>query len=809
MRGKEFLEHHLHRYLSTSLLYCIVVTSIGTYYHFHLPVVAIILLVCLWVAGVCAFDQNKKTPIPYLILAIVAIATVLVCMNNEFQFLEQFKSYTRWLRDMDIQNEMTEVSEGISLAYTFFSILVVNIICTPFYFLTKWKATRLGLAMIGSVVGFGMIFTNYQINQSASAFFYAYLFLCLIEFSLSQKQSIHSQKSLAMTTFLSPFVLVLLILLCLLPTSDSPMEYRTLKHIWSQIREYGNQLVYDLGDLFDKRKASDFSLSFAGFSEDGTIQGGLINNDEVALSVKDISNGKLNLYLIGNVKNEFTGSGWVDSVQKDQRLSGYAEYELDLYELLNAVDESFNSFRSQNIMHARTLEVQYRKMDTNTLFYPLKVGYLDLIDGLSDFDSKTASLFLDKLPDYHAKYQVSTLELRLGSKSTDEFLMEQTRKPFEWKEIDCNQLEKNVQTYLMNTKLEQIDDLSSILKYRARKIQENYTMLPEGLPERVVTLSKELTKDAASGYEKLKRIEAYLNTYTYTTHPNQVPDGKDLIDYFLFESKEGYCTYFATTMAIMARCIGIPTRYVQGYCIPTTSSAKEYEVTGNQAHAWVEAYFEGIGWIPFEPTAGYSEYMYQAKEIYDKEKLDMTLDTSAFYEQQAQAMRDQLANDLERIEKGDSTLTRGKTYAYAATIILSIIGLAVLISVLYLSFRIRYYNLSYEKASREDKLYILLQRCLVLIQYFKFCDLENATLLMQFLSLNQVIELNSYQPLRIANHYMRLRYAEEMLSESDEIEMVEFYRALLNYAKIHTKKLNYYLLTLKLTRQRAEKKHYR
>lgn len=809
MRGKEFLEHHFHRYLSTSLLYCVVVTWIGTYYQFHLPMLAMILSVFLWVAGVCAFDQNKKTPIPYLILVIVVIATILLCMKHKSQFLEQLKSYIQWLSDMAHQNERSEVSEGVSLAFAFLSILIVNLICTPFYFLTKWKGTRLGLAIVGSAVGFGMIFTNYHINQSAAAFSYAYLFLCLIELCISQKQSIHSHKSLAMTTFLSPFVIVMLILLCLLPTSDSPMEYRTLKHIFSQIREYGNQIAYNLSDLFDARKASDFALSFAGYSEDATIQGSIITNDEVALNVKDISNGKLNLYLIGNVKNEFTGKGWIQSVPKDQRLAEYVEYELDLYELLNAVDQKFVTLRSQKIMHSRTLEIQYRKMNTNTLFYPLKSGYFHFIDGLSEFDSKTASILLDKRPDYHAVYQVSELELRLGSKSTDEFLIEHTLKPFEWNEIDCKQLVENMKIYLMNANLEQIDELSSILEYRAEKIQENYMRLPEGLTERVVTLSKELTKDATSGYEKLKRIEAYLNTYTYTTHPKQVPSGKNLIDYFLFESKEGYCTYFATAMAIMARCIGIPTRYVQGYCISTTSSMKEYEVTGNEAHAWVEAYFEGIGWIPFEPTAGYSEYMYQAKDIYDKEKPNMTLDTSAFYEQQAQAMREQLEKDLNRVAKEDSTLTRGKTYAYTAAIIISIIGLAVLISVLYLSFRIRSYNLSYEKASRVDKLYILLQRSLVLIQYFKFCELENATLLMQFQSLSQVTELNAYHPLRIANHYMRLRYAEEMLSESDEAEMVEFYRGLLNYAKLHTKKLNYYLITLKLAGLRTEKKHHR
>ena len=77
---------------------------------------------------------------------------------------------------------------------------------------------------------------------------------------------------------------------------------------------------------------------------------------------------------------------------------------------------------------------------------------------------------------------------------------------------------------------------------------------------------------------------------------------------------------------------------------------------------------------------------------------------------------------------------------------------------------------------------------------------------MQFQSLNKVSELQIYQPLRIAEYYMRLYYADELLGESEEVEMVEFYRALLSYAKLHTKKLTYFMLTLKLTRLRGVKK---
>lgn len=806
MRGKAFLERHLHRYLSTAFLSCIAVIFAATYYHFHLPVPVMLVFTFLWVAGVCAFDQNKKTPIPYLMVIIIAIVVIVLCDKNEFQLGERWKAYSDWLRDMAFENETPTVSDGVALAYTLLSILFINIICTPFYFLTKWRCTRFVIAILASISGIVITFVGYHVNPVAAAFFYAYLYLCLIEASIFHPKMIEAKKSVSMTTFLSPFVLILLVLLCLIPTKDSPMEFRTLKRIWNQLEDYSNQLAFNLRNLFDTREINDFSLSFSGFTEDGTIKGALASNDEVALTVKDLSDRKLNIYLIGNVKNEFTGSGWIDSVPQDNILADYNDYELDLYELVNLVNESFDSYTSQEIMHTRRLDVKYRKMDTKTLFYSLKTGEFNLVQGLSDFNSIDASLTLNKLPEYKAEYQLSAFELRLGSAMTDNFLMEHTRQPYQWNDMNSALLKDIIQRYLGKVTIQEVEDLSTILQYRAQKIHENYTQLPEGLSERVITLSKELTKDATSGYEKLKLIEAYLNTYTYTTHPKEVPGGTDLIDYFLFESKEGYCTYFASAMAIMARCIGIPTSYVQGYCIPTSTNVEEYQVTGNQAHAWVEAYFEGVGWLPFEPTAGYSDYMYRSSQIYNTDKQEASIDYSELYKHQMQVMQDEIANEMANLENDDSTLTRGKTYAYTATIILGIIFLASLISVLYLFFRIKCYNLFYEKASREEKLNLLLQRVLLFIQHFKLCEIENPTLFMQFQSLNEVNELQTYQPLRIADYYMKLCYSDEMLSESEENEMVEFYRGLLNYAKQHTKRLNYFMLTLKLIRLRGVKK---
>ena len=69
----------------------------------------------------------------------------------------------------------------------------------------------------------------------------------------------------------------------------------------------------------------------------------------------------------------------------------------------------------------------------------------------------------------------------------------------------------------------------------------------------------------------------------------------------MLTSKSGYCTYFASALGVMARIAGIPSRYIEGYLVKADESGV-IEVTGENAHAWVELYFDGFGWLSFDPT---------------------------------------------------------------------------------------------------------------------------------------------------------------------------------------------------------------
>lgn len=94
--------------------------------------------------------------------------------------------------------------------------------------------------------------------------------------------------------------------------------------------------------------------------------------------------------------------------------------------------------------------------------------------------------------------------------------------------------------------------------------------------------------------------------YVYTLSP-KIDNAYDPIEYFLYESKEGYCMHFASAAVLMLRGMGVPARYVEGYAVPTnyvTPDNKSVPVYGTNVHAWIEVYIKGIGWVPQEMTLG-------------------------------------------------------------------------------------------------------------------------------------------------------------------------------------------------------------
>ena len=149
----------------------------------------------------------------------------------------------------------------------------------------------------------------------------------------------------------------------------------------------------------------------------------------------------------------------------------------------------------------------------------------------------------------------------------------------------------------------------------------------DGVSAALQELADQITRGVPGEYDKCRTIENYLRQYSYQTNAvgghdplstMSTPAGMaDIADRFLFETGAGYCVHYTSSMVMLLRLSGIPARAVSGYrYVYPFKKADAYEVSGNCAHIWPEAYIRGVGWVPFEPTGAYrtaEEYTWHRK----------------------------------------------------------------------------------------------------------------------------------------------------------------------------------------------------
>lgn len=162
-------------------------------------------------------------------------------------------------------------------------------------------------------------------------------------------------------------------------------------------------------------------------------------------------------------------------------------------------------------------------------------------------------------------------------------------------------------------------------------VKANYMEVPEGFEE----LKEQCEGENLQDIEEITGYVQKLLTenYTYDTKAPATPSGEDFIHYFLYESKEGYSTHFASAGTILFRMFGVPARYVVGYAAPQNLFTIQPDGTwqavleDDNAHAWVEIYQEQMGWTPIEVTPGAVGYTQDIAYKGDKITEDVTLET--------------------------------------------------------------------------------------------------------------------------------------------------------------------------------------
>lgn len=136
-------------------------------------------------------------------------------------------------------------------------------------------------------------------------------------------------------------------------------------------------------------------------------------------------------------------------------------------------------------------------------------------------------------------------------------------------------------------------------------ITDRYMQLPEDFSPRIADLANQITQDLETPYDKATVITAYLRDEIVYTNPltEAPPEGADPLEWVLFDSKKGFCNYYASLEVLMLRAVGVPARMAVGFAEGAfDEEANVYIVRGLDTHAWPEVYFPGYGWVEFEPT---------------------------------------------------------------------------------------------------------------------------------------------------------------------------------------------------------------
>jgi protein-glutamine gamma-glutamyltransferase len=132
--------------------------------------------------------------------------------------------------------------------------------------------------------------------------------------------------------------------------------------------------------------------------------------------------------------------------------------------------------------------------------------------------------------------------------------------------------------------------------------------------ERMYDLAQQLTANQPTTYDAVKNVERYLQrTYPYA---ERVPTRPIPLMGFLYEDRRGYCQQFSGAMALMLRMAGIPASVAAGFSPGSYNrDTKEFRVRDLDAHSWVEVWFTGIGWVPFDPTPARSPAQSQSSAL--------------------------------------------------------------------------------------------------------------------------------------------------------------------------------------------------
>ena len=480
-------------------------------------------------------------------------------------------------------------------------------------------------------------------------------------------------------------VLLAFAIICFMPVREEPIRWTLIRNTYHRVVLFAEGIMNEVGYQFSGW--FDFENSFAGYSEDGYLTGAISGGSRQELEFTKNGSSE-RVYLKGSTYKTITPEGMTDKELMDQT---YNEW---MVEFINALRKNeVTKKKAACFTNIESAEIKFEYIRTSDVIRPENLMRID--EGLKNgmrykqgkgFDYKVQYMSID----YGSPYFLELLE-------NNQYSQDEEGRVIYTEDDICSYEE--TREYVKDTFNVNLSVMMSEEKYndiRARLIDGTYRSSLEDYLDTSMSnddikkLQESITADAKTSYEKAKLIEAYLRNYTYDTSVD-LRGSDNYINDFLFDKKSGYCIHYAATMVLLLRDAGIPARFASGYMY---NSEDGTQVMNNSAHAWVEAYIDGIGWMTFEPTAANpnAEMLawgkkYKGEETAEVEVEDQLEEWLSEVEAQGSADKSEKSSLTERLsgeKKGEEIVDMGiikRILIYvgiillaAAFLVLSIIG---------------------------------------------------------------------------------------------------------------------------------------
>lgn len=772
-KDREKLYQVYHTILTMALTWALTL-AINQYFVFRVSVFFGAIFSFITAFLVYLFDLNRKNVISYLLMGSLLPILLFIFWIRKINPFNWLNNFIDWCAVYNGSEELHNLQYAKILL---FGIALIGAV--SFFLITKKLARKITFAVIVTAIMILLSIRQIDLNKAVVGICFFYILTIIVEIcGIIDRKKAGKQEKREGILYLAPICLLLAILAISLPSKPEPIQWKGIKHVYQNMIEQIEDWKIDLQYYFGKEE-SEFAVNLTGYSEDNgelSNTGDLLQDNKVALKVSATQRSRP-IYLIGSVSNVYTGHSWEKN--RGDYITGELEYLLDYSELVYALArQTPEMLQSNRFIERFTLTVEYNRIRTKTFFHPMKMSSYHISSRYGTFSAEPVNILFEKVRGRGTTYENVSYEMNLQGKAFQQMLRDADDFSYD-NPIDINPdslkiLQTNLLLHDNADLINSRRDFYKILGDRSDMIQEQYTGLPETLPERVKKLAKDLTKDSETTYDKLKAIEGYLHNYNYNLRAQKLPEGRDFTDYFLFDSKEGYCSAYATAMAVLGRCIGVPTRYVEGFIVKFQSIDENnmFPVKNSQAHAWAEAYIQGIGWIPFEATAPYYDSRYTSWAEIDNQGNDLLQGNPNPYEEYMHQGLGPIEPNLDVLSKKE--VNKSKEFMGGILVFLAAI------IILFVSFIIYYHILKYRykktfhKANYNRKMYMLFLRILNLLRREGFTLKQQETILM--LS-NRVKDRFCYDHIsftEVANIFMQFRYAETEVTKL-EFEQVEVY----------------------------------